>query len=234
MERPVACAVGFYWPASESRSPSALPLVIDAHLHKTKLYSAQIVASQMAPISGNGQLLLKKNVALSFHTALSVNSKLTINQFRLIKLKYLRLTRAYFVWVIYFLQWLYVRSTFQRDTRVYDYKQHLVMNADWQKFCTENISASGRMQFNEYLSIKPNSLNRFRIYKQFYKCCINSDQNLNSFHWTQVLQGCIFYFDYCIKLNHLKNHNDSVRYHNAILRSQIIFTQHLHIVYEAL
>ncbi len=44
------------------------------------------------------------------------------------------------------------------------------MNAGRQKFCTEKIvEASGRMQFNEYLSIKRNSLNRFRIYKQFYK-----------------------------------------------------------------
>lgn len=108
------------------------------------------------------------------------------------------------------------------------------MNADWQKFCTENISASGRMQFNEYLSIKMYFLNRFRIYKQFYKCCkaccMNSDQNLNSIN--KSYKG-VYLFWLLHSINHLKKHIDSVQYHNGILRSQIIFTQHLHIVYEA-
>lgn len=106
------------------------------------------------------------------------------------------------------------------------------MDADWQKFCTENRSASGRMQFNKLL-LKLISLIVLGYTSSFTNAVRPAVWILTqtSFHWTQVLQACTFYFDYCI--NHLKNHNDSVRYHNGILRSQMIFTQHLHTVYEA-
>lgn len=183
-EWPIACAVGLYWPASDSRSLSALPLVV---------------------VFGNCQLPLKMNAALSFQTAVSVNTKLTVNQLQLIKLKW--------VWPehVFESSIFCVSNTFSTVTfckvhllawyksLFYDNKQHLVMNPDWQMFCTENISASGRMQFHKVL-LKWISL----IILGYTSSFINAAVWTLTKTWTQsteqVLQGCTFYFDYCIKL----------------------------------